>query len=160
MLRVDINLLFTIINLLILFVLMYIFLLKPVRKIIEQRQETIDQQFKDAEDAKMSAHELESKYHKSMEEIKEEKRRVLQEASRKADMDYHRIIDDANGKAKQIKEEAQLEGENQKKQILLKAEKEIADMVVDATVKVVSSNRNLDVDAALYNKFLDKAGDK
>lgn len=53
-----------------------------------------------------------------------------------------------------------LKAENQKTQILKKAEKEIADMVVDAAVKVVGKNSGADVDSSLYNEFLDKAGDK
>ena len=38
--------------------------------------------------------------------------------------------------------------------------REIADMVVDAAVKVVGKNSGADVDSSLYNEFLDKAGDK
>ena len=46
MLQLDVwNVLFTIINLLILFVLMRIFLYKPVQKIIAKRQEEADRQF-------------------------------------------------------------------------------------------------------------------
>ena len=41
-----------------------------------------------------------------------------------------------------------------------KAEKDIADMVVDATVKIVGEKKGADVDNALYDKFLDKAGDE
>ena len=48
---------------------------------------------------------------------------------------------------------------SQKEQILKKAEKEIADMVVDAAAKVVGSN-SADTNAALYDTFLNKAGDK
>ena len=44
MLRVDWNLLFTIINLLVLFVAMRVFLFKPVQKIIAERQEEADRQ--------------------------------------------------------------------------------------------------------------------
>ena len=40
-----------------------------------------------------------------------------------------------------------------------KAEKEIADMVVDAAAKVVASN-SADANSALYDTFLNKAGDK
>lgn len=41
MLRLDINLVFTIINLIVLFVLMRIFLFKPVNNIIAKREEAI-----------------------------------------------------------------------------------------------------------------------
>ena len=57
MLRVDWNLLLTIINLLLLFVLMRIFLFKPVQKIIAARQEEADRQFKDAGESKQAAEE-------------------------------------------------------------------------------------------------------
>ena len=62
--------------------------------------------------------------------------------------------------AKQVKEDAITDAENQKAQILKKAEKDIADMVVDATVKIVGEKKGADVDNALYDKFLDKAGDE
>ena len=57
------------------------------------------------------------------------------------------------------KDDAEAEAISQKEQILKKAEKEIADMVVDAAAKVVGSN-SADTNAALYDTFLNKAGDK
>ena len=56
--------------------------------------------------------------------------------------------------------DAKAEAENQKTQILKKAEKEIADMVVDAAVKVVGEKSGSGTDHALYNEFIDKAGDR
>ena len=48
MLRVDINLLFTVINLLFLVFLMKKFLFKPVRAVLEKRQNEIEASFKNA----------------------------------------------------------------------------------------------------------------
>ena len=79
---------------------------------------------------------------------------------RHADAEYNRIVGDAKDTAKQIKEDAISEAESQKTQILKKAEKEIADMVVEATVKVVGEKTGSDVDNSLYNEFLNKAGDR
>ena len=57
MLRLDINLVFTIINLLVLYFLMKKFLFKPVNNIIAQREEAIKKQFDDADEAqKKGAH--------------------------------------------------------------------------------------------------------
>ena len=153
MLRLDWNLLFTVINLLLLFVLMKIFLFKPVQKIIAARQAEADKQFDEADG-------LKAQYAKSIASVEEEKSKAMQETMKKADAEYQRIVGDAESKAKQIKEDAAVEAENQKTQILKKAEKEIADMVVDAAVKVVGKNSGADVDSSLYNEFLDKAGDK
>ena len=52
MLRLDINLVFTIINLLILYFLMRKFLFKPVNGIIAAREEIIRKQFAEAEELK------------------------------------------------------------------------------------------------------------
>ena len=52
MLRLDINLVFTIINLLVLYFLLKKFLFKPVNTIIEQREEAIKKQFDEAEETK------------------------------------------------------------------------------------------------------------
>ena len=57
MLRLDINLVFTIINLLVLYFLMKKILFKPVNNIIAQREEAIKKQFDDADEAqKKGAH--------------------------------------------------------------------------------------------------------
>ena len=153
MLRVDWNLLLTIINLLLLFVLMRIFLFKPVQKIIAARQE-------EADESKQAAEEARKQYEASLANAEETKKQVLQEARQTADAEYKRIVSDAEKTAKQVKEDAITDAENQKAQILKKAEKDIADMVVDATVKIVGEKKGADVDNALYDKFLDKAGDE
>ena len=157
MLRLDWNLLFTVINLLLLFVLMKIFLFKPVQKIIAARQAEADKQFDEAAAKQAEADGLKAQYAKSIASVEEEKSKAMQETMKKADAEYQRIVGDAESKAKQIKEDAAVEAENQKTQIL---KKEIADMVVDAAVKVVGKNSGADVDSSLYNEFLDKAGDK
>ena len=54
--------------------------------------------------------------------------------------EYQRIVADAHKTAAQIKDDAEAEAVMQKEQILKKAEKEIADMVVDAAAKVVAGN--------------------
>ena len=160
MLRLDWNLLFTVINLLLLFVLMKIFLFKPVQKIIAARQAEADKQFDEAAAKQAEADGLKAQYAKSIASVEEEKSKAMQETMKKADAEYQRIVGDAESKAKQIKEDAAGEDENQKTQILKKAEKEIADMVVYSAVKVVGKNSGADVDSSLYNEFLDKAGDK
>ena len=88
-----------------------------------------------------------------------EKKKVVSEARKTADEEYQRIVADAHKTAAQIKDDAEAEAVMQKEQILKKAEKEIADMVVDAAAKVVAGN-SADANSALYDTFLNKAGDK
>ena len=95
MLRVDWNLLLTIINLLLLFVMMRIFLFKPVQKIIAARQAEADRQFKEADESKQAAEEARKQYEASLANAEETKKQVLQEARQTADAEYKRIVSDA-----------------------------------------------------------------
>ena len=58
MLRIDLNLLWTVINVLIIFVIVKKFLLKPVNKILAARQEEIDRQYATAKEAEENAKQL------------------------------------------------------------------------------------------------------
>lgn len=161
MLKVDVwNLLFTVINLLILFIAMKLFLFKPVKKIIAERQEEADRQFKEAAKHQQDADDLKAQYEKSIVEAQQESKQMLLDAKRSADTEYQKIIAGAKDSADEIRKNAALEAENEKARILKSAETEIAEMVLDATAKMVGAKKGADVDRALYNKFLDKAGDE
>ena len=62
MLKFDINILWTLINLIIFFVLMKLFLFKPIKKTLDKRKELIEGQFKAAEDKEKKADELQAEY--------------------------------------------------------------------------------------------------
>ena len=66
MLRLDINIVWTILNLLIIFAIVKIFLIKPIHKILDARQAEIDKQYADAKAAQDSAEELKTKYEASL----------------------------------------------------------------------------------------------
>lgn len=154
------NLAITIVNLLVLYVAMRIFLFKPVQKIIAERQAEADRQFEEAAESKSKAEEMKAQYEQSLAAAEDEKKKVLKEARKSADKEYHRIIKDAEKAAIQVKQDAVTEAENRKAEIIKKVEKEIADMVVGAAEKVVGEKGGAETDNALYNKFLDKAGDE
>lgn len=62
MLKFDLNLLWTVINLIVFFILMKVFLFKPIKKTLEKRKALIDQQFSDAEAAQKQADEMKAQY--------------------------------------------------------------------------------------------------
>ncbi len=154
------NLAITIVNLLVLFVAMRIFLFKPVQRIIEARQEEADKQFKEAAERQSQADELKAQYEQSLEDAEKEKRTIIKEARKSADDEYQRILKNAEKTATQIKQDATTEAENRRNQIIKMVEKEITEMVVNATEKMVGEKSGAEADRALYGKFLDKAGDE
>ena len=80
MLKVDINLVFTIINLLVLFVAMRIFFFKPIKKIIDDRQAEADRQFEEAKNKQTQAEELKTQYEASLASAENEKKQILAKA--------------------------------------------------------------------------------
>ena len=110
MLRLDINIVWTILNLLIIFAIVKIFLIKPIHKILDARQAEIDKQYADAKAAQDSANELKGQYEASLSGVQAEKESILNEVRGKASNEYDRIVADAQTEAKKIMDNASKNG--------------------------------------------------
>lgn len=151
MLRLDWNLLFTIINLLILCAVIRRFLMKPVQKILAERQAEADAAMAGVETAKTEAMELKQKYESSLKQAAKEKEGILARAREEAQGEYSRMVTEAQGKAKEIVDGARAEAEAEKSRMIGEVNAQLADLVVSATEKVMAGD--------LYDQFLDKAGE-
>ena len=158
MLRIDINILFTIINLLILVVAMRIFLFKPVHKILAERQKVIDQTISDAETLKADATALEAQRRDSMSHVEMERSQILQDAKEQTIAEREKILSDAQAKADKIILDSTEKAELKKKAILDEAQSKISELVLDTTSKLMMSAKKVS-DKSLYDSFLEKAGD-
>lgn len=160
MLKIDINLLFTVINLLLLFVVVRVFLFNPIKKVMAKRQEEFDKQYTDAQATTDKANELKKKYEDSLNNVDEEKSAIMNEARMKASEEHDRIVADAQKEAARIIETARKAAAIEKEKTIKDAKEQIADLVVAATAKVVASGQGEDADRELYNQFLAKTGEK
>ena len=130
MLRIDSNILWTIINLLILYVLLRKFLFGRVQKLWKQNDDIL---------------------RKADEELA-----VKEAASReKAGAEYDRSVSDANEKSAQIIEEARKKAQAAADIMKQQAAVEIAGMVKDAAAKVAAADEN----QRLYDDFLSQVKD-
>ena len=150
------NILWTVVNLLALFIFFKIFFFKPIANIIAKRQEEADEIFKAAEDKEAAADEKARQYDEKLAEAEQEKKEILSEARKSADA---QIINDAKANASEIKTAAATEANREKNQIIASAKKEIANIIVDATTKVVGGQTGAEVDSSLFDEFIDKAGE-
>ena len=66
MLRIDINLVFTIINVLLLFAIVKIFLIKPVHKILDKRRQEVEDKYAEADKVNEEALATKQKYDESI----------------------------------------------------------------------------------------------
>ena len=147
MLRIDSNILWTIINLLILYVLLRKFLFGRVHKIMDERAAQLQKIHADADADRQEAEKL---WKQNDDILRKEA------ASReKAGAEYDRIVSDANEKSAQIIEEARKKAQAAADIMKQQAAVEIAGMVKDAAAKVAAADEN----QRLYDDFLSQVKD-
>lgn len=149
MLRIDSNIIWTIINLLILYFFMMKFLFKPVRNIINQRNEEINASFKDVENQKLQAQQLKDEADKQLQNMNALCDEKLASAKAQASQEYEKIIADANEKSNEILENARKQTQDVMKAEQDKAQAEIANMIDMASKKITDQKS----DEKLYDDF-------
>ena len=155
MLRIDSNILWTIINLLILYVLLRKFLFGRVHKIMDERAAQLQKIHADADADRQEAEKLWKQNDDILRKVDEELA-VKEAASReKAGVEYDRIVSDANEKSAQIIEEARKKAQAAADIMKQQAAVEIAGMVKDAAAKVAAADEN----RRLYDDFLSQVKD-
>lgn len=136
------------------------FLFGPIARVIAKRQDAITKNLTDADTAKSEAFQLKEGYAKSIELVGQEKDKVMADAKTAAAAEYDRIVEDAKNQAASIVTEARLSAEAERTQIISQTRRELADMVVTVTAKVMGMGDGFSSDEALYNQFLKKAGEE
>ena len=156
MLRLDFNLVFTIVNLLIWYVIIRKFLFKPINDIITKREDAINARYAEAQKLQDDAKAEKEKSAQFQAQIEREKAKIMANAQADARVEYDQIVSDAHKKAGQIIDSSKKEAALQKEKVMNKAEQEIRGMILEAAVKSMQSEHN---DEALYDEFLTKAGE-
>ena len=90
MLRIDFNLVLTMINLVILFLILRKFLFRPIMNIMEKREAMISDGLKNAEDSQNQALELKSQYEEKLKGAGEESSQMIERARQEAKAEYDR----------------------------------------------------------------------
>lgn len=147
-------------NLVILFLLMKKFLYKPVHKMLDERQKAVDSQYKDADDAKRIAEEDRDRWEQKMQTAETAANEILQNATDNASRRGDAIIAEAKDKADGIVRAAENEAELQR----IKAEDDIKNDIIDLsaalTEKLLSREINSDDHKAFIDSFIEDLGDK
>lgn len=159
-LSIDVGtILFTLCNLLILFIGIRHFLFKPVNNILEERQSAVDQSLRDAEEAKTRAEAAEAEYHEKLANAKEESAEMLRNATRKAQQRSDEIVAQAKAEAAGIMQQNRDELDRERRRAESELRSEVAGLAVSVAEKVVEREINQDDHARLIDEFIDSVGD-
>lgn len=141
-------------NILILFVLLRIFLFKPINKMINERTESVQKDIDDAEKAKAEAEELRQQYESSISEAKEQANSIIRKAYDDAEAERAAIISRSHEEADEIVSAAGETIENERRRVLQQAHTEIADLAIEAASKIIGANLDDENNRKLVDEFL------
>ena len=148
-------------NTIILFVLLRIFLFKPINKMKAERTRTIQNDLDSAEKAKTEAEELRQQYEDSISEAKEKANEIIMKAHEDAESERAAIIKKSQEEAEKIVADADKTIENERKRVLRQAQSEIADLAIEAASKIIGENVDDEKNRRLVDQFLsDEEGKK
>ncbi|MCR5600448.1 MAG: F0F1 ATP synthase subunit B [Ruminococcus sp.] len=148
-------------NVLILFVLLRIFLFKPINKMKAERTQTIQDNLDSAEKAKAEAEELRQQYEDSISVAKEKANAIIMKAHEDAESERSAIIKKSQEEAEKIVSDADKTIENERKRVLRQAQSEIADLAIEAASRIVGENLDDEKNRRLVDQFLsDEEGKK
>jgi F-type H+-transporting ATPase subunit b len=151
-----------IVNFLILLVLLRAFLYKPVLNMLNARKERIAQSMKDAERASAAAREAEADKAKVIDEARREAQEIRAQATRDAEKIAGDVRARADQEATEIRMKAQADAQKQIEVALSDANKQIADLAIMATEKLLGRElQNKAEQHRFVTEFLaDSAGSK
>ncbi len=152
--------LFTLLNLVITFLILKKFLFKPVSKMIGDRQKEIDDLYAGAEEARAQAAALKSDYDARMAQAREESAQLVREASVEATRRGDEIIRQARLDADAIRAKASNDIELERKKALNDVKSDISRIALDIAEKVVEKEVNSSDQDRLIESFLRGMGDQ
>lgn len=160
MLRFDINLIFTVINLLVLYVLMKKFLFNKVNDVIAQRQQMIDEDYAAAEAARSQAEADREDYTQKLTAAEEEVDRMMKQGREQAHAEYNRIIAGAQAQAQKEIAKAQVAIGKQREDTMRSIKSEVGQLVAMAAGKIMEEGVPDEVGERLYEEMLAQAGER
>lgn len=146
-------------NLVILFFILKKFLFRPVRKVLDERQETLDNKYLEADRSVAQAEESKQAWENRLRNAENEADAIIKSASDGAKHRSERIVAEARDKADGIVRQAQTEAELERRKADEDIKREIVDVSAALTEKILRREINTQDHRAIIDSFIDEIGD-
>lgn len=153
------QILISLINLFLLFLIIKKFLFKPVKNMLEQRQKELDEQYEAAENAELQANENRRVWEEKLSEADAQADTILQSATENAKYRGDKMIAEAKERADGIIRVAQNEAELERQKATDGIKREIVEVSGALTEKMLEREINTEDHRALIDSFIEKIGD-
>ena len=160
MLDINIGLVWTIINLIVFYLLLKHFLFTPIQNIMQQREEMIQGKIDHANAVEKEAQQNKQKYEQALASAKDESIEMIQKAKRRAREEADTILLEANQEVIRLRKEAEASIEQERKRETKKMQDQVAGLALTAVQKVLSEQLNEKENENFYNRFLKETGEQ
>lgn len=150
----------TILTFVILLFLLKKFAWGPLKKVMDDRERSINQDIDDAERAKMNAQRLEEENRKTLKETQDQVHKMLEEAKVQAQRQQEEIIHEANQRANGMLETAQSEIKSEKERALAEINNQVSELSVLIASKVLRKEISEQDQKDLIEKYIKEVGDR
>ena len=153
------QILISLVNLVVLFLIVKKFLFKPVRKVLAERQAEIDGRYNAAAEAESSANESRALWQEKLSGANAEADAIINKATEQAKFRGEAIVADAESKADGIIRTAQNEADLERRKAVDSIKREIVDVSGAIAEKMLEREINTDDHRALIDSFIENIGD-
>lgn len=151
--------LFTLCNMLITFLILKKLLFKPVKKMIDDRQREIADQYAEAERRRQEAEQARLAYDQEIAQAKQKRDEIVREAAELAHRRERDILDAAREEAKAITAKAQSDIRQERRKVFNEMKTEISDIAIEIAEKVTEKEIDSDKHRQLIDSFIDQIGE-
>ena len=152
--------LFTLLNFLAVLIVGKKFLWGPVMKMIQDRQQEIDDMYSEADSARVSAKAMEEEYKQKLSAAMETGERIVKDATARGQAKEEEILRQANAEASRMLSKAEADIAMEKKKAINDAKDEISGMAMAIAEKVVARELTAADQSKLVDEFINELGDQ
>ncbi len=149
----------SLLNLLILFLILKKFLYKPVKNVLADRQKLIDEHFESAKRAEKEAETAKKSYEEKLAGAEAEAGEILKAANKKAERRSDKIVSSAKLKADDIIRQAQNDARLEKQKAKSDIKHEITEVSTMLTEKILEREIKSADHRDFINSFIEKIGE-
>ena len=146
----------SLINIVVLFLLLRLILWKHVIRFLSERAKRVKGEMDDAEQSRLDAEALRSQYEEKLENIEEQGREMMLESQQKAKEESDRIIKETSDKTHEMIRDAENRIAQEKEQALAEAEQDITQLATDMAARILKREVSVGDNTSAVDDFFRK----
>jgi F-type H+-transporting ATPase subunit b len=136
------------------------FVWKPLKKVMDDRENLIHSEIDDAENRRIEAQRLQKENEDLVKQTQADISSIMEDARAQANKEQETIIHDANTRANQLMANAKADVEREKEKAIAEINDQVAELSILIAEKMISKEMDHQDQQQLVKQYLQEAGDK